>query len=421
MRSIRFIHCADLHIDSPFKGITEIHPHLKELLYQSTFDSYKQIIEIAIREKVDCVLIAGDIFDGADKSLQAQLKFRNGLQRLADESIPSFIVHGNHDPLDSWSATLKWSDMVKVFSGDKVECVSLKRKEKIIAYIYGISYKTRDIKENLSLKYKRKDTKIPAIGLLHANVGINTGHESYAPATKDDLISQNMDYWALGHVHNFQIVNESNPVIVYPGNSQARNPRERGNKGCCLVNMHSNGDCDIDFIPTDVVRYELDELDISECTTIDEIVTEIVEKSKEISSRLDGRHAILRLSLVGNTDLHSELTRGGNIGDITEHVRENFKGVEPFIWLEKLKLNTKGKFDLVALKSGNNLVADIISLYEELKEDESELWNIIDEKLDPLFKAWSGSNYLRKITREELAKIAEESRNLTIEKIIEGE
>jgi len=108
MKSIKFIHCGDLHIDSPFKGISEIDPVLHDLLYRSTYESFNNIINLAIKEKVDCVLIAGDIYDSADKSLQAQLKFLEGLQRLSDDGIPSFVVHGNHDPLESWSATLEW-------------------------------------------------------------------------------------------------------------------------------------------------------------------------------------------------------------------------------------------------------------------------------------------------------------------------
>ncbi|MGA1845435.1 MAG: metallophosphoesterase family protein, partial [bacterium] len=255
MRPVRFIHCSDLHIDTPFRGIGEVHPDLRDLLHQSTFRSFAGIVECAISESVDCVLIAGDIFDSAERSLQAQIKFRDGLKRLSDAGIRSFIVYGNHDPLDGWSATLTWPEGVTIFGGRGVESHALKRDGKTVAMIHGISFATRDVYENLSLRFERTEPDVPAIGLLHANVGKNTGHLPYAPASLQDLSSRGMDYWALGHLHQHQILRESHPAIVYPGNSQALNPGERGPKGCCLVTLHPDGACEIRFVPTDMVRY----------------------------------------------------------------------------------------------------------------------------------------------------------------------
>ena len=202
MEAVRLIHCADLHIDSPFKGVAEVHPALRDVLYQSTYRSFNNIIDLAIREKVDCVLIVGDIFDSANKSLHAQIRFRNGLKRISDAGIPSFVVYGNHDALDSWSASLEWPDQVTILGGERVERHPLTKEGRTIANIYGISFPTRDIYDNLSLGFENQDHKVPAIGLLHTNVGKNTGHKQYAPASIKDLSSRGMDYWALGHIHN---------------------------------------------------------------------------------------------------------------------------------------------------------------------------------------------------------------------------
>ena len=283
MQAVRFIHCADLHIDTPFKGLSEVHPELREILYQSTYRSFQNIIDLAIREEVDCVLIAGDIFDSANKSLHAQIKFRNGLKRISDAGIPSFVVYGNHDPLDSWSASLEWPEPVTIFGGEGVTHHPLIREGHVIARIFGISFSERAITDNLSLRFENHDHEIPAIGLLHSNVGKNTGHEPYAPASIKDLSSRGMDYWALGHVHNHLILKEAHPVIVYPGSAQATDPRETGPRGCCLVTLYPDGSCQTRFVPTDVVRYISDHLDISQASTHDDVIHAIKERCEGIA------------------------------------------------------------------------------------------------------------------------------------------
>ncbi len=415
---VKFIHCADLHIDSPFKGIAKINPDLKKLLYQSTFESFNNIVNLAIQEEVHCVIISGDIYDGADKSLLAQLKFRNGLQQLSEKGIPSYIVYGNHDPLDSWDASIEWPENVFQFSGDEVEYHPLTVDGEVVALIYGISFPTRDVKEHLALKFERVNENIPAIAVLHTNVGENTGHEPYAPATIDELKSRNMDYWALGHVHNYQILNESNPSIVYPGNSQARNPREKGEKGCCLVTLHKTGECEIKHIPTDVVRYQSEVLDITDVDSLDDILSLVINTCEDISSKMDGRNAILRLTLSGRCVVNSELHKGNNIEELKDQIREYFEGQTPWIWLERINLNTSGVYDIEELKNGNDFFADIITYYEELEQNEGDQISSIREMLSPMFSSWKGQKYLKDISDEELIKLANAARNWTLDQMV---
>ena len=418
MKPVRFIHCADLHIDSPFKGISEIHPDLGESLYQSPYQSFNNIVDLAIREKVDCVLISGDIYDSADKSLRAQLKFRDGLNRLSNKGISTFIVCGNHDPLNGWSATLEWPEDVFMLSGDGVECVPLQKNGEVIAQIYGISFAKRDIYENLALKFPRVDENVPCIGLLHTNIGTNTGHIPYSPCTIEDLSTRGMDYWALGHIHVHTILKTSNPAIVYSGCSQSRHPGEIGEKGCCLVTLESGTAPDIQFIPTDIIRHKSDVIDIANCITIDDVISSIEKKCEEIVTNMGERHAIIRLSLIGRTDLHTELHKGNIVGDILERVREDFEGRTPWIWLEKLILTTAGTYDLETLRRGNDFIADIISIYDELEDAESESWQEIQGTLAILFSNWQGKNYIEELSKEELLELAREARGLTLDKLI---
>lgn len=421
MKTLKFIHCADLHIDSPFKGVATIEPDIAKLFYESTFQSFNNIINIAIKENVDFVLIAGDIYDIEDKNLRAQLRFRDGLTRLAKEGIQSFVVYGNHDPLSSWSATLDWPEEVHRFPGN-VECIPLIKNGGVIAKIYGISFATGDIsKENLALRFPNAEGNVPCIGLLHANVGSNTVHAPYSPCTIEDLNSKGMDYWALGHVHTHQVLKKASPAIVYPGCSQSQNPRETGQKGCCLVTLAPGRDPDIKFIATDIVRYTQDSIDISDCAIIDDAISSITVKCQDISLKVDGCHSVIRLSLTGRTGLHTELQKGNGVEDIVERIRENFTGEKPVIWLEKLILNTGGTYDLDSLRQGKDFTADVISVCDKLQKAESPLWIELKDTLNPLFKKWAGWKYLEEPSQEELERLIEEAREQILAKLVKTE
>ncbi|MFQ5443467.1 MAG: exonuclease SbcCD subunit D, partial [Nitrospinales bacterium] len=397
-------------------GLAADYPDLADQLRRTTDRAFRNIIDLAVKEKVDAVIIAGDIYDGADKSLQAQLKFRDELARLSQAGIPSFIVHGNHDPLNSWSATLEWPEGVKVFPGDRVERVPLVKNGIVLAQIYGISFPVQEVKENLALRFAKESGPGFSIAVLHANVGGNANHINYSPCTEDDLVSRDMDYWALGHVHAHQVIRPDRPAIVYPGNSQGRNPREQGVKGCCLVTLSENAPADIRFIPTDVARYLSTTLDVSDCASVDGIIQSTQSRCESISSGINGRGVVIRMTLTGRTPLHETLQRGNSLQAIEEAIQTDFSGRDPWIWLE-LKLQTAGIYDLDELRQGSDFVADLIHLYDEM-EGETK-FDEIRGTLEPLFKDWNGSGDLENLTDKELQELLIQARDQTLDRLVE--
>lgn len=415
MSSFRFIHCSDLHIDSPFKGLASENPELAKRLRASTSEAFQNIVDIAIKEKVDAVVIAGDIYDGKDKSLQAQFKFREGLKNLSDAGIPSFLAHGNHDPLDSRFATLKWPDLVTVFSGDKVECHSIQRDGKTLAKVHGVSYPTREVKENLALQFEQHSGAGFGIGVLHANVGGNLDHDDYAPCSIEDLVSRNMDYWALGHIHAHQILRLSDPAIVYSGNTQARHKNETGIKGCCLVTLRPNAAPEIRFLAVDSVRFVLETLDVSRAQTLDDVIESVQFHVEEISARARGLDALIHLTLTGRTPAHEELRLKNNIEDLLEQIQSGFLGRIPAIWID-LAVATEGTYDVEALKQGNDFIADLLALYEEFETGAGD--DDLRAALKPVFENWPGRKYLEPYSPEDIQSLLREARNLTLDLLV---
>ncbi|MZH40766.1 MAG: DNA repair exonuclease [Nitrospinae bacterium] len=417
MTSFRFIHCSDLHIDSPFKGLASQMPSISERLRESTFQSFNNIVKLAVDEKVDAVLIAGDIFDGADRSLQAQLKFRRGLLELSQKGIPSFIVHGNHDPSNSWSHTMDWPENTNIFPGNKVERLPVIKEGKTLAWVYGISYPQKEVNENLAIKFKKENDQGFTIGLLHTNVGQHPGHDNYAPCNLQDLITSNFDYWALGHVHDFKILRENNPCVVYSGNTQARHLKEAGPKGCCLVTLHSNAPANIRFVPTDVVSYRSADVDVSSAASITEVLRAMQLKVEELAKEsMTHEGLVTRMVLTGRTTIHNELQKPGTLKTLEEEINTFFEVHSPWILVD-LSSQTAGTYDIESLKEGKDFVADLLSLCGEGQS--KELQSKIQEAIKPVFESWAGRKYLE--SDQDIESITIKARNLALDQLVNRE
>lgn len=414
--TFRFIHCSDLHLDTPFSGLAAVHPKLKEKLHDATFQAFQNIVDLALREQVDAALIAGDIYDSSDKSLQAQLKFRAGLKKLSDAGIPSFVVRGNHDPLDSWSASLEWPERVTFFSGNEVECVAVNRAGKPLARIHGISFPQRKVEDNLAERFGKDESPEFAVGVLHTNVGGSPGHENYAPCRIEHLLGKGMDYWALGHIHNKRILRDYNPAIVYCGNSQARSFKEKGERGCYLVTLHKGAPPDIRFVATDAVRYHSANLDLSNASSIEDVLQTAQSTCEQISAQMEGRDALLRLHLTGRSPIHFELRRPGTLEGLMEEIHEYFEGRNPAVWVD-LDLQTQGIYDIDSLKRGNDFIADILSLCSRAEEDArlEDLRTV----LQPVHEDWQGQLFLENPSREQLLELLGEARGLLLDRLME--
>jgi len=415
-----FIHTADLHLDSPFKGISEISGEISFELEEATFKSFNKIIDLCIEKQVEFLLIVGDIYDGADRSLRAQLRFRDGLKRLSDAGIKTYIVHGNHDPLDGWSANLDWPENVHIFNGKSVEKVSVEKDGKELAQIYGISFHTRKIQTNLADKFPKiphSEKDLFTIGMLHCNVGTNAEHETYAPCTLQDLTTRNFDYWALGHIHKKAIINADNPLVVYPGNPQGLHPKEIGARGCFLVNVGENGEPAAEFIEIDSIRWFVEELSIDSLCTEQELISQIREHIEKIRKEAGGRPSVCRIILIGRSALHFSIAKKGVLDDILKEMREDEEREQQFVWIESIENNTNPEIDRESLLEREDFIGDLVKLFGEFSHDE----NMISElkvSLDPLFTSPGGRKLLETVDDEHFLNLIEKAETLCLDELI---
>ena len=378
MTKLRFIHTADLHLDTPFKGLTSWNRDLAGRLKDATFKSFGKIIDLCLQEKVDFLIISGDIFESGNNPLAAQLKFKGELDRLSANKIPVYFVCGNHDPLNSWPDTIQLPENVFRFGSDKVENFTYSKGGKPLADIFGISFQDKAVKENLARKYKLINNPSPfSVAVLHGTVGAAGPHENYAPFKTIDVINLGFDYWALGHIHNRQIIHESNPAIVYPGNPQGRDFGETGAKGCYLVEISEGNKVCMTFIPIQLIRFEEIEVDLTGEDKIDKLENKIEKAKTNIKDYDDNVCYILRINVNGRTVLHSHLNRPGELEQLLEHYNEGQLDYNNFSWIDDIKLNTQNIIDLDHIEKGNDFSAEILKKFNRYRKYLNELKELV--------------------------------------------
>lgn len=369
----RFIHAADIHLDSPLRGLELPEDAPLEEIRAASRRSMENMVDLAIREEVVFVLIAGDLYDGEWRDFNTGLFFNKCMLKLRDAGIRVFVVSGNHDAANHMTKTLQLPDNVHMFSSRKTETITI---DEINVAVHGQSFANRAVSDNLSLNYPTAKSGHFNIGLLHTALSGREGHESYAPCSVDDLIAKGYQYWALGHVHNREEV-YNDPWIVFSGNIQGRHIRETGAKGCTMVTVDGNQVSDVEHIDLDVLRWHLYDVDLKDCLNTDEVCDRVQKTFERALADSDGRPVIVRLHLKGATSAHQKLH--SQFAYWTEEFRAiaaNLGGAG--VWLEKAKLKTQEHTDTALLINEDTPISMLLGNLKDLAIDVDKL-----NELDP--------------------------------------
>jgi len=382
----RFVHAADLHLDSPFRGLRKTQPELSKVLRQATLDAYDALIQLCLDQEVQALLIAGDIFDGESRSIPGQLAFVRGLERLSRAKIPVFICHGNHDPLDLWDEAIVAAIPVGVHQfGATPECVPVNPGDSSSPLICGFSYPTREVRESVLDKFPDGDSDRLTIGLLHANVGGDAGHDAYAPCTLEELCQKKgYDYWALGHVHTCAIKHDQYPAIVYPGNTQGRHINEQGPRGVFVVEVDDQKQVDLShFEALDAVRWGEVEVSIQDIDTLPELEQQFDAHVQALRTEVQGRPLVFRMHLTGRGQLHEEVSDREKREEWLDVLNEELGAQQPFAVCTAIEDHTKSFIDREALRKGNDFLADVVEVADSYLAEDG-LVRRIETELAPL-------------------------------------
>ncbi|CAH0344373.1 DNA repair exonuclease [Bacillus sp. CECT 9360] len=398
MGKIVFIHGADLHLDSPFTGLKNLPGFIIEQLRESSFRAFQKIIDAAIFNSVDFMLLAGDIYDLENRSLRTQVRFRKEMERLREHQIPVYIIHGNHDHLDGSWVHVDLPDNVHVFQA-KAEVKPFRKQDGTTVNIYGYSYPKRHVSERIISQYRKQDDADYHIGLLHGNLEGNSDHSPYAPFSPNDLAEQDFDYWALGHIHKRQFVSERPPAI-YPGNIQGRNRKETGAKGCYLVTI-DNGLTEHHFIETSPIVWDSVKININGDSPFDKILNECRDHLEEIRS--NDQAFLLELVLdIENHDNPSMFTDDFLEG-LLESLQEDEDDKAAFVWPHRVRIEN-GLRSTMQSMSENPFFSELFTLAGDFED--------MDDALGHLYKHREARKFLEPLNEEESAELISDSQRL---------
>lgn len=376
----RFIHAADPHLDSPLRGLEAREGAPAQLLRGATRRAFENLVSLAIDEKVDFLLIAGDLYDGDWKDYNTGLFFRGQMARLNKLGIPVYLIAGNHDAASVISKKLTPPENVQVFSTRTAES---KEVPNLPAVVHGRGFPHRAVPENLAQDYPQVVAGKFNVGLLHTSLNGRPGHDTYAPCSVQDLQAKGYGYWALGHIHQPEVISEK-PWIVFAGNCQGRHARETGPRGCYLVTVNDHLDVEsAAWNDLDVVRWDVVTVDLSGLEEEPEVLRRIRDSLAEAIDRAEGRLLAARLLLTGASPLHGILLREtGRFRAEAEAIVQDFG--EDTIWIEQIKISTSPVYDLGELAERDALTKTVLETLEPATNQLDSLPSDITDMLDVL-------------------------------------
>ena len=374
---MRFFHAADIHLDSPLRNLVLEEPAQVERIRRATRDAFRGLIDRALEEDVSLLLLVGDLFDKDNPNMQMVHFLRHELARLAERGIRVVIVKGNHDADNRIGRFLDLPSNTVVLDDSAPQQMAF---PDLGVAVTGQSFRPGPVTENLALSYPPPLPGLFNIAMLHTSLSGSLDHDPYAPCTLIDLLSRNYDYWALGHIHQGEILSRD-PAVVYPGNLQGRHAKETGPKGAMLAETDGNRLISLDFVPLDVIRWHGVSVDLTGIGDPGELATALRREFEDVRRTSEGRPSAVRVTLSGRSSLSPSLL------DRPESVRHLVLEVAAEVSLDDLWVEKVRREDRRDIEHPEAVVdSDFAAILSEVVQDREALHSALDNDLTALVR-----------------------------------
>lgn len=375
--AFRFIHTADIHLDSPLRSLSLRDEELGNLIGNASRTVLSRIIDLAIEEQVNAVIIAGDLYDGSQTSMKTARFLSMELKRLDDANITCFIIRGNHDAASTITHELTLPQNVTVFK-TRAGVETIKTNTLNIA-IHGISFKDKTAPDSLLPLYKAPLADHTNIGLMHTSLDGQNGHDPYAPCSVKDLQNVDFNYWALGHIHKRQVIEDKakKSTIVMPGIPQGRDINENGYKSVTLVTVADDGSISLDEKPISLAQFDPIAVDVSGIESWDDIVPKIENAMMLAKDKALSQHLVARIELIGATPLNWRLINDSRLFEEIKLISERVGNM----WIDKFLVHT------TAVIEGSNMAdptSELALIMADIAQNRSDIRDFIKETASSL-------------------------------------
>jgi exonuclease SbcD len=369
----RFLHAADIHLDSPLRGLSRYEGAPVEALRGATRRALENLVALALEQAVDFVVIAGDLYDGDWKDYNTAQFLVRQMSRLDKAGIPVVVISGNHDAQSKLTRQLNLPSNVRSLSVDRPETVLL---DHLKVAIHGQGFEQAEVTSDLSAHYPDPLKSCFNLGLLHTSADGREGHARYAPCSVEALKRHGYDYWALGHIHKREVLSQE-PYVVFPGNIQGRHIREEGAKGVSLVTVEDGAVSRVEHLPVDVVRWSRVMLDLQDAGDPEEVLGELRRRLEEAARQAGDRLLAARVEFTGQGPVHSVLCADAERW--TEEVRALGSQSVSEVWIEKVRFLGRPGPAQSELDERHEVLASILQGVERLHADEGEMSALASE------------------------------------------
>jgi DNA repair exonuclease SbcCD nuclease subunit len=369
---MKIVHAADLHIDSPLRGLSRLDDAPADEIRGATRRAFNNLVRLCIDEQAALLVLAGDLYDGDWKDYQTGLFFSRMMSELRQAGVEVAWIRGNHDAASKLTKNLRLPDNVRELGCRKAETV---RYEQLGVAVHGQGFASPAVTDDLSVRYPDPISGWFNLGLLHTALDGREGHASYAPCTLTRLVDKGYDYWALGHVHRAEVLHRD-PWVVFPGNLQGRYARETGPKGAVLVELEGGRVRSLAPRALDVVRWAVCEVDASDAVDADEVVDRARDSLEREVEAADERLLAVRLVVSGRARAHRALVEG--LDRFCYDVRSVAQDLGA-IWIERVVISTRSQLDVDALRRLDGPIGALARAFDEIGTDAEALAGLSHE------------------------------------------
>ena len=373
---MKFIHTADIHLDSPLVGLAAYQNAPVAALRTATRDAFCKLVDAAIDEAVDFMVIAGDLYDGSWKDFNTGHFFVRQMGRLQQAGIPVYLLYGNHDADSEMTRRLQLPANVFVFDS---RAPSTHHIQHLRVALHGRSFKDAATLDNLAASYPAPVPGWLNIGVLHTALEGDAAHARYAPCSLAELNSKGYAYWALGHVHAHAVLQQSPAWVVFPGNLQGRHSRETGPRGAVLVSADETGIRSVGRLIVDVLRWHRLQVDVSSAAGLPAVLRLCSQALQSLlDAQPDSKPLALRVALIGRTAAH------GDLFGLAAQLREEILALASALggdrlWIEKVRVHTSPLQDAPQLLARGDALADLQALLAQAATDDDFLRSLADD------------------------------------------
>ena len=358
--TIKFVHASDFHLDLPISGLSEVPQHLVKTLASAPYEAAQRVFDFALTERVDFVLLSGDLFAEDSGSARAPSFLLSNFQKLAERGIHVYWCAGESDHPDRWPSSIKLPETVVTFSSTTVEQVEHFRGDKAIATISAAGYNAK----------ARSGEKFSGVAGPGINIALTHG-DLDATALKAD----NIQYWALGGRHKAKRLDRSASVVAWPGTTQGRHPKETGSCGFNYVRVDSSGKIKVQHNSCDRVRWLPQKIAITENVGLDELKDVLAERALKLIADTTDQIVLSRWFLATEGNFNPRIRKEEWALEVLEWLRDEFGRGDKGLWSTKVEVDTPKSLPLEWYEE-DTILGEYLRVVGRYQSDESLKLNL---------------------------------------------